>query len=50
MNRNFPDGLLGLADPNASLVDAMLPSQFRKAELNIPPLKVPNYVDTKYLT
>jgi hypothetical protein len=38
---------LGLADPNASLVDAMLPSQFRKAELNMPPPKVPDYMDTK---
>jgi hypothetical protein len=38
---------LGLADPNASLVDAMLPSQFTKAVLNMPPPKVPNYIDTK---
>ena len=38
---------LGLADPNASLVDAMLPSQFRKAELNMPPTKVQDYMDTK---
>jgi hypothetical protein len=38
---------LGLADPNPSLVDAMLPSQFRKVELNVPPPKVPDYIDTK---
>jgi hypothetical protein len=38
---------LGLADSNASLVDAMLPSQFKKAELNTRSSRIPDYMDTK---